>query len=131
MFRKITSNRDPRSTLASELKKEFAPYHQSLRTQLKKIAQNYPKFLFAMMVINIILSVILVTTVFRRHPPKTKPVAVAAPGGFDRILEASAKLKKTINLKHTIDSLTQQRCLSAKDSLLLDSALDQFQKLKP
>ena len=129
MFRKITSNRNPRDTLYSELKKEFAPYHTSFRDWLQRITQQYPKFLFAMMVINIILSVILTTTVLRRNPVTKKPIVVSAPGGFDKILIASEKLKKTIALKREIDSLSLIKNLSKRDSALLDSALDQFQRL--
>jgi hypothetical protein len=84
-----------------------------------------------MMVINIVLSVILVTTVFKRHPPPAKHIIVSAPGGLDQILQTGEKLKKTISLKRTIDSLSAKKSLSEKDSVLLDSALDQFQKLKP
>jgi hypothetical protein len=131
MFRKITSNRNPKDTLYSELKKEFGPYHKSLRGKFQKIAQNYPKFVFAMMVINIVLSVILTMTVFRRHPRPAKKVIIATPSGLDQILQAGEKLKKTISLKRTIDSLSEKKNLSGKDSTLLDSALDQFQKLKP
>jgi hypothetical protein len=131
MFRKITSNRNPKDTLASEIHKEFKPFFTNLRVKIQKITQNYPRFLFAMMVINIISSVILVTTVFRRPPAPAKKVIVATPSGLDQILIAAEKLKKTIALKHEIDSLTSIKKLSSRDSVLLDSALDQFQKLKP
>jgi hypothetical protein len=117
--------------LYSELKKEFAPYHQSVRAKLQKIAQNYPKFLFTIMVINIVLSIILVTTVFKRQPPPAKHIIVATPSGLDQILIAGEKLKKTIALNRKIDSLSSIKKLSSRDSILLDSALDQFQKLKP
>jgi hypothetical protein len=130
MFRKITSNRNPRDTLYSEIKKEFAPYHTSFRAKLTKIAQQYPRFLFAIMVINITLSLVLVFKVLR-HPMPLKKVIVATPSGFDQILLAGEKLKKAIALKRIIDSLSSKTKLTAKDSLMLDSALDQFQKLKP
>jgi hypothetical protein len=129
MFRKITSNRDPKDTLASEIKKEFKPYFRSVRAKFQRIAHNYPRFLFAMMVINIILSVVLTTTVLRRHPAPAKKVVVTTPSGFDNILIAGEKLKKTMALKRTIDSLSLIKNLSQRDSVLLDSALDQFQKL--
>lgn len=129
MFRKITSNRNPKDTLYSELKKEFGPYNHSFRAWLQRITQQYPKFLFAMMVINIILSVILTTTVLRRKKVEKKAVVITTPSGFDKILIAGEKLKKTIALKREIDSLTLIKNLSKRDSVLLDSALDQFQKI--
>jgi hypothetical protein len=131
MFRKITSNRDPRDTLLSELKKEFAPHLTKLRGTLLKLTQKYRQFLFVMMVINIVLSIFLVTTVFKRQPPPAKHIIVATPNGLDQILIAGEKLKKTIALNRKIDSLSSIKKLSSRDSILLDSALDQFQKLKP
>src|ERR1700759_1076824 len=104
MFRKITSNRNPNDTLASEIKKEFRPFFDSFRARLQKIAHNYPRFLFAMMVINILLSVVLTTTVLKRHLPPAKKIVVTAPGGLDKIMMAGEKLKKTITLKREIDS---------------------------
>jgi len=129
MFRKITSNRDPKDTVYSEIKKEFSPYFKSIRAYFQRLTQTYPKFLFAMMVVNIILSVILTTTVLRKKPVEKKGVVIATPSGFDKIMIAGGKLKKTIAIKREIDSLSLIKKLSKQDSVLLNSALDQFQKL--
>ena len=129
MFRKIRSNRNPRDTLYSELKKELSPYLTALRLSLKKITQRYPKFLFAMMVINITLSAILVISIHRPPPPKTvnlRPINT----GFDRIRQASEALRQTILLKQQVDSILSKKPLTAKDSLALENALDQLQKIK-
>jgi hypothetical protein len=96
MFRKLHSNRDPRDTLFSELNKEFRPYIHKAGKGLKGLADDHPKFLFVMMVINIVLSVILSFTVFRRHdqPPKVvKSIVNPVTGGFDQIMRTGEKLK--------------------------------------
>jgi hypothetical protein len=132
MFRKLHSNRDPRDTLFSELNKEFRPYIRKAGKGLKGLADDHPKFLFVMMVINIVLSVILSFTVFRRHdqPPKVvKSIVNPVTGGFDQIMRTGEKLKQTIALKRQIDSLTSKKQLSAADSLALEQALDTIQKL--
>lgn len=134
MFRKIHSNRDPQATFFQEIRKEFRPYFDKVQAGGKRIAQHYPRFLFVMMVINITLSIILVTTVFRRKgdPPKHKTVSVAAPltNGFDRIAEAGLALKQTIRLKHQIDSLTHLKALSHTDSLALMTDLDSLRHIR-
>jgi hypothetical protein len=132
MFRKLHSNRDPRDTLFSELNKEFRPYFRKAGSGLKGMADSHPKFLFVMMVINIILSAILSFTVFRHKPAPVKvtPQTVnPVSSGFEQIMRTGERLKRTIALKHIIDSLTAKKQLSPNDSLTLEKALDQFQTL--
>jgi len=132
MFRKLHSNRDPRDTLLSEINKEFRPYVRKAGTGLKSIINNHPRFLFTMMVINIVLSAVLSFTVFRHQapPPRVvKPQANPVSTGFDQIMRTGEKLKRSIALKRQIDSLTAKKQLSAADSLALEKALDTIQHL--
>ncbi len=134
MFKKITSNRDPRDTVYSEIKKEFKPYFTKAGTGLKRTAERYPKFLFSMMVINICLSIILCFTVMRHKnvPEKKSPAHISNPvsGGFDRIMQAGAALKETIHLKKEVDSITRQHTLSKADSATLLQDLDSLQHIR-
>jgi len=133
MFKKITSDRDPRDTVFSELGKEFKPYVIKVRSCLHHMADSYPKFLFAMMVINILLSVILEMTVFKPPPEAKKAAApvIAAPlsVGFDKIMQAGVALKQTIRLKRQVDSLTKSKHLSKADSIELLKDLDSLQHI--
>jgi hypothetical protein len=129
MFRKIRSNRNPRDTLYSELKKELSPYLAKLRLSLKAIAQKYPRFLFAMMCINIMLSVIVVISI-HQSPPKKRINVIPLHTGFDKIERAGEALRKTIILKTQVDSIMAKKTLSPQDSAVLESALDQLQKMK-
>ena len=93
---------------------------------------SHSRFLFTMMVINIVLSAVLSFTVFRHHEPPqkvVKPQANPVRTGFDQIMRTGEKLKRTIGLKRQIDSLTAKKQLSAADSLALEKALDTIQKL--
>jgi len=128
MFRKIHSDRDPRDTVMSEIKKEFRPYFSKAGQGLKGTAERYPRFLFWMMVINITLSAILCFTVFRHReaPKKAQPVKVAAPvtSGFDRIMQTGAALQQTNRLKKRVDSITKKQILTQADSAGLLKDLD-------
>lgn len=134
MFKKITSDRDPRDTVLSEIKKEFRPWFTKAGMGLKKTAERYPKFLFCMMVINMCLSIILCFTVMRhKEVPKKQvaaPVVNPVSGGLDRIMQAGAALKATIRLKKQIDSITRQHTLSKADSATLLKDLDSLQHIR-
>jgi len=133
MFKKIHSDRDPKDTVMSEIRKEFRPYFTKAGQGLKGAAQRYPKFLFWMMVMNISLSAILCFTVFRHRdiPPKAVPVKMTSPvsGGFDRIMQAGPALRQTIRLKKRVDSITRKKTLSAADSAALFKDLDSLQHI--
>jgi len=134
MFRKIHSNRDPRDTVFTELKREFSPHFSRARTGLKSAANNHSKFLFWMMVINIALSAILSFTVFRHPddaPQKKQPVKILAPvsDGFGQAMQATQALSEMLRLKKAIDSLSGKQQLTTQDSATLEKALDRFQQL--
>ena len=134
MFRKIHSNRDPRDTVYTELKKEFKPYVSKAGEGLKAVSSRYPKFIFWMMVINIVLSVVLSFTVFGHKEPEKqlkKPPNAISPvsTGFDQIMQTASAMREMTLLKKQIDSLSGKKQLNAKDSLVLENALDKFQQI--
>lgn len=133
MFRKIRSNRDPRDTVYTELKREFSPHFSKAKTGLASAANNHSRFLFWMMVVNIGLSAILSFTVFRHRdiPPVKKTVKVLQPvtGGLNEVMQATHAISEMLRLKKAIDSLSGKRLLTAQDSATLEKALDRFQQL--
>ncbi|MES2108738.1 MAG: hypothetical protein V4577_08330 [Bacteroidota bacterium] len=134
MWRKIHSNRDPRDTLLSELQKEFKPWFSNAKNYTKAALGSYPKFFFGCMITLLLVSFTLSFTVFRhREKPKvvaTKPRPDPVGDGFSQIMKATVHLRETLKLKHTVDSLTSKKQLSATDSLLLDSALNRLQHIQ-
>jgi hypothetical protein len=132
MFRKIRSNRDPRDTVYTELKREFSPHFNKAKTGLKSAANNHSIFLFWMMVINIALSALLSFTVFRhKQPPPKQTIKIVAPvsDGFSQVMQASNAISEMLRLKKAIDSLSVKKQLTAQDSATLEKALDRFQQL--
>jgi hypothetical protein len=132
MWRKIHSNRDPRDTLYSEIRREFSGYFALGTNAGKRLAGAYPKFIFGCMVILMALSLVLSFTVFR-HPdaPKISAIKKVDPveDGFSQIMQATGNIRETMHLKKLVDSLTGKRQLSREDSTLLDSALDRLSKI--
>jgi len=132
MFRKIRSNRDPRDTVLTGLKREFSSHFNKARTGLKATANNHSKFIFWMMVINIVLSAALSFAVFRhREPPPKKAIKITTPfsDGFSQVIQASEAIKEMIILRKQIDSLSAKKQLAPADSAFLDSALTRFNQL--
>jgi hypothetical protein len=133
MWKKIHSNRDPRDTLFSELRKEFSIYFVAVGAIGKSFLSRYPKFFFGMMVSLMTASLVLSFTLFRHpkvvaaavQPAKVNPVQ----DGFSEIMQATAKIRTTLRLKHLVDSISTKKQLSAADSIALDSALSQLQRI--
>ena len=133
MWRKIHSNRDPRDTLYSELKKEFGTYFENAGNLSNSVLGRYPKFFFWGMLLLMLISAVLSFTLFRHPAPvqhktaqqKMSPVQ----DGFSQILEAAGKIRETLKLKHLVDSISAKKQLTGTDSTLLDSALDRLQQV--
>jgi len=142
MFKKLHSNRDPKDTLLSEIKKEFGIYLSKIETALISFINRNPKPLFNTMIVLILVSIVLSFTVFRVRESKSsysKPdtghiapeqkAKVLASDGFDKILRTGAALKETISLKQQIEIITSKNQLSAEDSAHLEKALDRLDEL--
>jgi hypothetical protein len=133
MWKKIHSNRDPRDTLYSEMRREFSLYFGRAGSFINSVLNGYPKFFFGMMVSLMILSCALSFTLFR-HPDKvavkTKPAAInPVRDGFSEIMQATGKIRRTLQLKHMVDSISSKKRLTPPDSTALDSALSQLQRI--
>ncbi len=133
MFRKIHSNRDPRDTLLTELKKEFHLYFEKASKTITQKLESRPKVSFTVMVVLIILSASLCFTICRNKQPVEKFGKIrkvnAVSDGFSQILSASQAIKQGLALKQQIDSLTAKKTLSKKDSEALINDLDKLHQL--
>jgi hypothetical protein len=132
MFRKIHSNRDPRDTLVSELKKEFSVYVAAFSKVSKSVILRYPRTLFACMIGSLLVSVLFAIILHRpskvvvHHPVDTQPFQ----DGFNRITAAGMALNETIRLKKHVDSLMQKQSLSSVDSTALLKGLDSLRHIR-
>ena len=133
MWKKIHSNRDPRDTIYSELKKEFSTYFGKANGMCKSVLGHHPKFFFGGMVSVMLISMVLSFTLFRHpetpHKSAGQQKANPVQDGFSQILQATGKIRKTLRLKHLVDSISAKKQLSVADSILLDSALNRLQRI--
>jgi len=136
MFKKIHSNRDPRDTLYSELKKEFSVYVDKGNSVFKSLVCGYPRFFFGLMIALLVASLILAVAMHHKMLPKdgvaTVPKTRAIPvnEGFDNIMAAGLALKRTIRLRRQVDSITAKKTLTQTDSLTLLRDLDSLQHIR-
>jgi len=134
MFKKIRSNRDPRDTVYSEIKKEFAPYLDKAKSRAGDFSERNAKTIFWLMAASLLLSGVLTLTVFKsrvRQVKMPRPVIAAAPvsTGFQQIMDAGEAIRQMLALRKMIDSLAAKKQLTGADSARLDKALDRFQEL--
>ncbi len=133
MFRKITSNRDPGKTLGSELKKEFGIYFEHAGKRSRQLMEKYPRQVFCLMVISILLSVVLAFTVMREQQKaiiKVKPSPQNAASGFVQIISTAGALQALWATQQQVDLLLKKDTLTHADSLTLNRALMQMESLR-
>jgi hypothetical protein len=134
MFRKLRSNRDPRDTLYSELRKEFGVYADKMSSFFEDLTLRHPRLLFAAMVILLLVSVS--TAVWRHKKPLAqRPAHIRSEQSlFDtelsRVLAAGEALRQTIHLRRQIDSISHKKVLTSTDSMALIRALDSLQHIQ-
>ena len=136
MFRKIHSNRDPRDTLYSELKKEFSVYFEKCRDFGTRTVHKHPGTIFGLMIFllsaSVVASIAFHTIFFQsgKENKITHPVVKPLDNGFNQILAAGTALKQTIRLRRQVDSITAKKALTKSDSITLVRDLDSLQHIR-
>ena len=99
MWKRIHSNRDPRDTLYSEIRKEFSTYFSIAGNAGQRLVGTYPRFFFGCMIVLMATSLILSFTVFH-HPEKSKITVVKkvnpVEDGFNQIMQATGNIRETM-----------------------------------
>jgi hypothetical protein len=133
MFKKLHSNRDPANTVFTEIRKEFAVYFSKAGNGLKKILQQYPKQIYAGMLILMLTSAVISFTIGKNEPAKSQLLKTSTKrmkpvrDGFGGILETGKALRQTLALKDEIEVMLSKDTLTSTDSLRLEKALDELQ----
>lgn len=133
MFKKITSNRPPDTTLWAAFYKEFGKYIDGSIGRTKRFLEARPQSVFSAMVLSILFSV----GCFLFIPPKktnkqSVQLSVQQPlmEGMGGIVSTVSALKELLEIRAVLDTLMQKEQLNSADSLLMESALDRLQVLE-
>lgn len=135
MFKKTHSNRDPRDTGFTELRKEFRSHIQKFNNWFCGICLKFPKLVYTTMVIGILISFALSILLFREEKPKSQTVNVSVKtaglvqDGLGQIMQKGYALKEAITLKAQIETLIAKDSLTSGDSIALGKAIDRLHNL--
>ena len=133
MWKRLHSNRNPQDTLWREIKREFGGHFAGIQGAIFTFVNQHPRACYAFMSGSLLVSLLLSFTLFQ-HPPDLhqKEFSAAFPlnKGINQVVTTAEKLKRTLLLKHLVDSLSSKKILCGADSLLLDSALTQLERIR-
>ncbi|WP_099369433.1 hypothetical protein [Sphingobacterium sp. 1.A.5] len=133
MFKKITSNRPPDTTVWAAFYKEFGKYIDGSITRTQRFLEARPRAVFSVMVLSILVS----ASCFLFLPkeiPKKEPLQLSVQqplmDGMGGIVTTVSALKELLEIRAVLDTLMQKEQLNSADSLLMESAIDRMQILE-
>lgn len=129
MYRKTHSK--PRPDLFQELRKEFGIYFFRFGALWKLIRERYPRQIFTLMLFSILLSGGLAFTVMRVKNAEPLP-SLFASGAVPDIgvaFNTGQALKEVLDLQNQINTVLHKDSLTAADSLLVKSAIQQLESI--
>ncbi|WP_166333028.1 hypothetical protein [Sphingobacterium chungjuense] len=133
MFKKITSNRSPDTTVWAAFYEEFCKYIDGSIIPAKRLIEARPHAVFSIMVIAILIS----ASCFLFLPkeiPKKEPLQLSLQqplmDGMGSVVTTVSALKELLEIRTVLDTLMRKESLDSSDSLLMESAIDRMQILE-
>lgn len=133
MFKKITSNRPPDTTVWAAFYKEFGKYIDGSITRTQRFLEARPRAVFSVMVLSILVS----ASCFLFLPkeiPKKEPLQLSMQqplmDGMGGIVTTVSALKELLEIRAVVDTLMQKEQLNSSDSLLMENAIDRIHILE-
>lgn len=133
MFKKITSNRPPDTTVWTAFYREFGRYIDGSITGTKRFLETRPRTVFIVMVLSILVSVGCFLFLPKEKPKKDSPnLFVQQPlmDGMGGIVTTVSTLKELLEIRTVLDGLIEKDSLDSSDSLLMENAIDRMQVLE-
>ncbi|MCT1525666.1 hypothetical protein [Sphingobacterium hotanense] len=133
MFRKITSNRPPHTTVWTAFYREFGKFIDGSIARSKRFLEARPRTVFFAMVVSILVSVGSLLFLPKEIPQKdTIQLSVQQPlmDGMGGIVTTVSALKELLEIRTILDSLMEKENLDSSDSLLMERAIDRMQILE-
>ncbi len=133
MFKKITSNRPPDTTVWTAFHREFGKYIDGGTHRTKRFLETRPRMVFITMVLSILVSVGCFLFL-PKETPKKEPVQLSVQqplmDGMGGIVTTVSALKELLEIRATLDGLMKKDSLDSSDSLLMERAIDRMQILE-
>ncbi len=132
MWKRIRSERDPRDTIFSELRKAFGCQLDEWSERAKQHLSERPRATFLIMAMTLILSFPISIFLLHETPPQqnaSKRLTRPTPNSIGQLWRTTGQLAEAIQLKAQIDSICAKKVLTPADSVTLIKALDQLQHL--
>lgn len=130
MFKKIRSNIDPDATVAKELRKEFGKYFDKAEEKTNGFLVAYPKQIFIVMLVLIVISAIICFLILNPEQQKTpnffnKTINATSSisSGIGEIVELGSKVNDTYELKKQVEQIIAKERLTKADSVFLEKAI--------
>jgi len=133
MFKKITSNRPPDTTVWTAFYKEFGKYIDGSITRTKRFLEARPRTVFFAMVLSILVSVgcfLFLPKETQKKEPLQLSVQQPLTDGMGGIVTTVSTLKELLEIRTVLDVLMQKDSLDSTDSLLMENAIDRMQILE-
>lgn len=133
MFKKITSNRSPDTTVWTAFYREFGKYIDGGIVRSKRFLEARPRTVFFAMVVSILVSASCFLFLPKETPQKDNvQLSVQQPlmDGMGGIVTTVSALKELLEIRTILDSLMEKENLDSSDSLLMERAIDRMQILE-
>lgn len=133
MFRKITSNRTPGTTVWTAFYGEFGKYIDGSIARTKQFLEARPLAVFLAMVVIILVSVGCFLFLPKKPVQKdTTRISIEQPikDGMGGIVSTVSTLKELLEINSVLDGLLKKDSLDSNDSLVMEKAIDRIQQLE-
>ena len=135
MFKKLHSNRNPKDTLSSQIKKEFSVYFERTEQYISAYLIKYPSQIFKGMIAVMLVSIVVSFSLSRSNKNISSNTSTffeaptAGTNSINQLMETGSAIKETIVLKREIESIISRKILSKTDTSKLKLALDRLESL--
>lgn len=133
MFKKITSNRPPDTTVWTAFYREFGKYIDGGTHRAKHFLETRPRTVFIAMVLSILVSVGCFLFLPKETPKNDSTnlfVQQPLTDGMGGIVTTVSTLKELLEIRTVLDGLIEKDSLDSSDSLLMENAIDRIQILE-
>lgn len=133
MFKKITSNHPPDTTVWIAFYREFGKYIDRGAHRTKQFLETRPRTVFIAMVLSILVSVgcfLFLPKETQKKEPFQLSVQQPLTDGMGGIVTTVSTLKELLEIRAVLDGLMQKDSLDSTDSLLMENAIDRMQVLE-